>query len=143
MYKFPLEPLLNHRRLVEEGLQRELAELETKRQAVCSQLEAVAVAMQHCGMPADRNGAAGMDVGLLQLRTRYLHRLQQERDALRRRLVAAEKAVAAKRNELIEMVKSRKTIEKLKEKGLHEYQTDASRKEQASLSEMAVLRYRR
>jgi flagellar export protein FliJ len=143
MYKFTLDPLLNHRRLLEEGLQRELADLESKRQAVEHRLEAVEHALTTCGVPGAGPDGACPGAGMLQLRALRLQHLAREREIWRQRLAAATKASATKRAELIEIVKSRKIIEKLKEKGLREYRATESRKEQAFLNEMAVLRHRR
>ena len=144
MYKFSLDPLLHHRRLLEEQQQKELADLEAKRILAERRLAAVDQARRRCdAAPAASSGMALSAAGWLQLRVHYLERLRREEQICQQRLAAAVKAVSRKRAELLEIVKSRKILEKLKEKGLHDYQVTTSRKEQAFLNEMAVTRFRR
>ena len=143
MYKFSLDPLLHHRRLLEEQQQKELADLEAKRILAERRLAAVDQARRRCdAAPAASSGMA-LSAGWLQLRVHYLERLRREEQICQQRLAAAVKTVSRKRAELLEIVKSRKILEKLKEKGLHDYQVTTSRKEQAFLNEMAVTRFRR
>ena len=143
MYKFSLDPLLHHRRLLEEQQQKELADLEAKRLVAERRLAAVDQARRRCDAAPDATAGMALNIGWLQMRVRYLERLAREEQICQQRLAAAVKAVSRKRAELLEIVKSRKILEKLKEKGLHDYQAATSRKEQAFLNEMAVTRFRR
>jgi flagellar FliJ protein len=54
-----------------------------------------------------------------------------------------ERCFRVKKEELIEAVKKRKMLEKLKEKGLSAYQEKLLRKEQAELNEAALNVYNR
>ena len=143
MYKFSLDPLLHHRRLLEEQQQKELADLEAKRLVAERRLAAVDQARRCCDAVSDAAAGMALNIGWLQMRVRYLERLAREEQICQQRLAAAVKAVSRKRAELLEIVKSRKILEKLKEKGLHDHQVATSRKEQAFLNEMAVTRFRR
>ena len=142
MFRFPLESLLNHRRLLEEERQKELAALEARRLEAVHHLEALARARRRWEAEWLRTGVPTSG-GLLAVGERYRKRLDREAAEVRRRLQEAQRSVEAKRRELIEAVQRRKIIEKLKEKEMQRYRASEARKERNFLGEMAVTRFRR
>ena len=73
---------------------------------------------------------------------RYLDRLSMEMDSQKQRVAKAKKQFDRKRRELLEIVKKRKTLERLKEKGFVTYQQEMLKKEQNLMDEVAATRYR-
>lgn len=142
MYRFSLDPVLNHRCLLEDRLQKELAELEAGRQAAQNQLDRLERARRR-SQEAVCGAAAVVRGDWLRVGEQYRRRLDREMETARERLAAAAAAVDAKRQELIEIVKGRKILEKLKERGQQAYRAAEARKEQNFLNEMAVTRFGR
>ena len=72
---------------------------------------------------------------------RYLDRLTAAIDKQKRRVVKTKKRIEQKRRELIEIVKKRKTLEKLKDKGLNTFEQQQLKKERDLLDEGAATRF--
>jgi flagellar FliJ protein len=71
----------------------------------------------------------------------FLERLSKEIEQQRRKVCEAKFKVDSARNELIEAVKKREVLEKLKEKGLEAYTHKLAKNEQDCLNETAVIRF--
>ena len=143
MFRFPLQSVLEHRKHQEEALQKEMAalqqRLDTERQRA-NVLCACMVENQRRFSGMQRNGAKACD---LQLMIRYLDRLKgniaQQEETVRR----AMQRIEHKRADLIEAVKRRKVIEKLKEKAEHAYREETHRKETNLINEIAISGFNR
>jgi flagellar FliJ protein len=87
-----------------------------------------------------RQKKGGMVSGLI-LYFRYLDRLTADIDKQKRRVVQTKKRFEQKRRELLEILKKRKTLEKLKEKGFNTFQQQQLKKERDLLDEVAATRF--
>lgn len=143
MFRFSLQPLLNHRRHQEEALQKEMAAMHQQLAAERQKADALCRRMlerRRVFGEMQRDGAAAID---LQMMVRYLDRLSgqvAEQEAAVRRAIAR---IEQKRGELIEAVKRRKVIEKLREKAFHAHQEEVRSKEMALINEIAISRFNR
>ena len=142
MYRFNLESLLNYRRYQEEILQKELADLKNQliqREQLLHQMKQDR--RKYSRELHQRQKKGGTVSGLI-MYFRYLDRLSMEMDSQKQRVVKAKKQFDRKRRELLEIVKKRKTLERLKEKGFVTYQQEMLKKEQNLMDEVAATRYR-
>ncbi len=138
MYTFNLEPLLNHRRYQEEILQKELAESQKHLVEHEHLLRTIKSRRRKYSQELHQRQKKDGTVSELIMYFSYLERLSKEFDDQKRRVTLAKKQFDQKRMELIEAVKKRKTLEKLKEKGFHSYQQKLLKKEQVLMDEVAA-----
>ncbi len=140
-FKFSLEALLNHRLHHEEIMQKELAVCG------CRLRDEKMVLMQ---MRQDKDNAhaeihqkqlRGIAVSEHILYADFLEGLSRNIAVQQEKVEESEKEYAQKRDDLIEAVKKRKTIENLKEKGLAAYSRKLLKLDQDFLDEVAICRF--
>ena len=143
MYKFNLESLLNHRRYQEEILQKELAlskrnltEAQQKLRLIKREKHKYSQELQW----RQKEKAFAFEIGLY---LRYLERLSKNLDVQKNRVLAAEKNLHLKRKELIEIMKKRKALDKLKEKGRMRYRGQILKEDRNFMDEIASNRFGR
>jgi flagellar protein FliJ len=143
MFVFSLQPVLDYRKNIEEKIlgefsekKRELGLEELKLQNLIkewSNLIGELRKMQNKSLPVD-------DIA------RYVSYVEQVREnENKQNIVIAQVSdqLEAKRMELLEAVKKRKVIERLKERHAEEYENAARALEQKNSDEMAVLKFGR
>jgi flagellar FliJ protein len=137
MYRFNLEPLLNHRRYQEEILQKELAGLKTRLAAEKNQLRVLKKKKRRYLGQLQLKQQSGRPVSEIKLYLHFVDHLSEKMDAQNQRVLRAEKGFNLKRQDLIEAMKKRKTLEKLKEKGVQAHQQKMLKKERDFMDEVA------
>jgi flagellar FliJ protein len=141
VFHFRFETLLIARRHAEECLQKEFSEAQ---RAVADELSALRKkkgVRRQCLQEQrrkQREGFRGPDMMLFEA---YLQRLTCELDAQRKRLVHAERKAAQKRQAMIEAIKKRKMLEKLKEKEQESYHRTLAERERKFIDEAAARRH--
>lgn len=138
MYIFNLEPVLNQRKSVEEKLQKELAVL---RKMLADENEKLALYKEKEGevlkeLQQERKECAA--IFNILLHTRFLERLSSDIEKQKESILDLEEGFDEKREELVEAMKKRKVMEKLKEKKFNLYQKEVIKKEQAFMNEVAL-----
>ena len=142
MYRFNLESLLNYRRYQEEILQKELADFKNELVQHEQKLHQMKRDWRKCSLDLHQRQEKGDTVSGLIIYFRYLDRLSMDIDNQKQRIVKAKKQFNRKRRELLEIIKKRKTLEKLKEKGLLDYTQSMLKKEQNLMDEAAAIRHK-
>jgi len=137
MYRFNLEPLLNHRRYQEELLQRELADLKKRLAAEKDKLRALKKKMHEYLQHLRQKQKEGRRASEIKLFFDFVDHISQDIQAQRRRVAGAEKKFSLKREELIAVMKKRKALDKLKAKGRQAYQQRLLKKERDFMDEVA------
>lgn len=137
MFSFRFETLLNQRRHAEESLQVELTEARLALTAEQTALRESRRARSRCLRDMRRAQQERFRVDDILLYHPFLERLAQTIDARLRRVAAAERMVGQKRYALIEAVKKRKILEKLREKQARQHLHDATVQEQRLHDESA------
>lgn len=138
MFQFRFEALLITRRHVEEGLQKELAEARRALAEAQSALRDKKAVRRRClqeQLRAQRLTFRGPDMLLFDA---YLRRLGRDIDALQKQLLSAERKAQQKRYALMEAVKKRKMIEKLKEKDHEKHLKALAERDRKFLDEAAA-----
>ena len=138
MYKFSLEPLLNHVKFEEENLQKELGLLKRHLFADMDKLLDLKNKTIEVKMELEEKQKGGLIASMNILYYNFAERLSDDIINQKKIIVAGEKKVEQKRAVLLETVKKRKILDKLKEKGLREYMNDLLHKEQKFIDEIAT-----
>jgi len=137
MYRFNLEPLLNHRRYQEEILQKELAGLKTRLAAEKDKLRVLKKKKRQYLGQLQLKQQSGRPVSEIKLYLHFVDHLSKEMNAQNQRVLRAEKGFNLKRQDLIQAIKKRKTLEKLQEKGFQAHQQKMLKKERDFMDEVA------
>ena len=136
MFEFRLQPVLRLRDQAERVKQREFAEAvnEVRRREgeilrVLSEIDDSRESLRHAEMRV-------IDPWQLIFHRRYLNHLEKQLHGLRGELRALSKKAEARRLELVEASKKKKSLEKLKERRRDEYMYEAGREEQKMFDEI-------
>lgn len=138
-FRFNLQPVLEHRVMIEREKQRAVAILERERLGLEDTIRACQRAIE-----AEQSEARGRLVGLVDLRA-----VRQQGSAALRHAASARRAVlrlagvhqrlVAARAELLEAAKRRKAVELLRERRYEQWKQDQSRREAGALDELVVM----
>lgn len=141
MYNFNLESVLNHRKLIEENLQKELAilrlSLVDEREKLGKYKESRSKFLEEL----KRKQEEGTTISDVFLYLPFIEQLSKDIEKQKKNVLELENDVEQKRLDLVEATKKKKTLEKLKEKGLKAYKEEITKNEQEFLNEVAVNRY--
>ncbi len=143
MFHFRLETLLNQRRHAEDALQVQLAEARLCLSAEQTALRESKRAHSQCMRDLHLKQQEGFRVDDILLYYPYLDHLKQTIEERSRRVAVAERSVSQKRHALIEAVKKRKILEKLREKQAREHQRGEAAHEQRVHDEAAAQQHSR
>ena len=137
MYQFNLEPLLNHRRYLEEVLQKELADLKIRLDAETDKLWALREKKRKTVLQLQEKQIDGRPASEIKLYVDYLEQLLKEMEAQRKKALEAERLFSLKRQDLVAAMKKRKILDRLKAKGLQAYEQEQLKKERNFMDEVA------
>ena len=138
MYKFTLQPLLNHRKFIEETLQKELSLFKILLADEKKKLKDYEKARNRFLVELQQKQRESITVSENLLYFNFLVRLAGDLNKQRDIVLDVEKKFDRKRDDLIEAMKNRKTLEKLKEKRLKAYNHKLMKNEQDFLNEVAI-----
>lgn len=142
MYKFPLGAVLNHRKFLEENLQKELGLLKKVVVDERKKLGDFKKARKDLSRELQNRQKKSATMSETLLYVRFIDQLSKRVDMQKERIIEAEKDVELKREDLVGAMKNRKVIEKLKEKGWETYKHNMLRKEENFMNEMAAVRFK-
>jgi len=142
-YRFPLETLLKHRLFIEERLQRELAECRRELLAEEARLNDWRRQQETQARRFFESATVGMHPSEAIQHHRFMTRLATSEADQLRQVAEVRRKLSVKRSDLLEAVKQRKTLEKLKSKQARAHRDAQHKTEQAFISEMAITRYNR
>lgn len=142
MYKFSLGPVLNHRKFLEENLQKELGSLKKELVDIKNKLAELKDTRRQFRSEWQLKQQKTMTVAESLLYVRFIEKLSGIISKQTLQVCEAENAVDTKRADLIEAVKKRKALEILKEKGLIRYKQKMLLNERNFMDEMASVRFK-
>ena len=143
MYQFNLESLLNHRKMLEEILQKELAVLNDSLLQEKGRMQSYKEEKIYITADLENNQKEGITISTNLLYFDYIKQLSEKIDKKRNTIHEIENSTSMKRRNLIEAVKKRKILDRLKEKGLKSYVKRLNKKEQDFLNEVAINSFNR
>jgi len=142
-FNFKLDPLLNHRKQLEERAQQNLAELLRQKLAIEHELR-----RQQQGIARDKRDMAQALTGRVDVARIRGHASQVNHAALTAQrsalqIVDLNRRIDHARGQLAEAMRQRKAIEVLRERKLKQWRRQQRRSETAALDELAVQRHAR
>jgi flagellar FliJ protein len=137
MFQFRFETLLATRRSAEEIRQKELAEARRELAAEQAALREKKSRQRRCMLDLQQAQRQGFRAPAIQLYAPFLARMEREIAAQQKRVATAERKVNQKRSALIEAVKKRKVLEKLKEKDQEEHLSATALRERKFMDDVA------
>ena len=142
-YRFNLEPVLNHRRLVEETLQKDLAILKIslidENERLITYEESRVKLLEEL-QQIQKEGTTTSDI-LLYLP--FIEQVSKDIERQKKRVLELEKKVEQNLKDLLEATKNKKALQKLKEKAFKTYNQKLIKNEQDFLNEVAVSQFNR
>ena len=138
MFHFRFEALLSARRHTEESLQKELSEARRALAVEQAVLREKTHARRQCLQAQRRQQRQSFRGSDMLLYTAYLQRLERDIAIQQKRVSAAERQAGQKRQALIEAMKKRKILEKLREKDQETHLRSLSERERKFLDEVAA-----
>jgi len=143
MYKFSLESLLNHRKHLEENLDKELGRIKRALNTEERRLERLTKNKIKCQQNLQKNQDDGKKINEIILCFNYLDKLALDIDKQKKCLKNVEKEYEIKHSELIEAMKKRKTLDRLKEKEMKAFNYSEMKVEQEMMNEVAANQFNR
>jgi len=137
MFKFRFETVLATRRNAEEVYQKELAEARRALAAEQAALRDKRSTRRRCMQELQRTQRQGFRAPVIQLYGPYSGRLERDINTQQKRVAGAESKVNQRRSALIEAVKKRKVLEKLKEKDQKEHLDAMTLRDRKFMDEVA------
>ena len=141
-YQFKLEALRRYREFEEERLQKELAEAQRVAEQTRTVLNGHIAMRQKIEDDFRKTRQGGEETaGRAGMYRSYLQRLAGEIVLHHGKVLSAEKVCTDARDALLEAMKKRKALDRLKEKGEQAFLAELNSEEQKFISEMAINRY--
>jgi len=140
-YRFKLEALRKYRKFQEETLQKEMAEAQRIRDQEADILSELIDTSDKTERDLKLKQKERTSGPCLAMYSNYLDKLASDIFAQKHKLANAEKQLEKKREVLLTAMQKRKTLEKLKEKGLKAYVENLNSDDQKFINEMAISRF--
>ncbi len=141
MYRFKLQTLLNHRRHQEEVCQIELAEAQRGLTDAQEKLRRLKKAKRENIQKLQARQKEHHNISNILIFINYIEQLSRDIAAQIQQVRKASKNVKQKRDNLIAIMKKRRTLEKLKEKERLDYQQKGMQAERKFNDEVASTRH--
>jgi flagellar FliJ protein len=143
MYRFKLEALLNHRRHQEEDCQKKLAQAQRKLSDERTILGRIKTEKQRSLEILQTKKKVSTTVIDILLYMNYIQQLSQDIEYQAMHVKKSAKIVDQKRQDLLSIIKKRKTLQKLKFKEKLAYQRTLMQDERKLMDELASIRHAR
>ena len=141
MYHFKLQALLNHRRHQEEVSQKELADAQRELSAAQEDFRRLKKDKRDNVQKLQVRQKERHSTSKILIYINYIEQLSRDIETQRGQVSIASQDVRQKRDDLIAVVKKRKTLEKLKENERLAYQQKIMQAERKFNDEVAATRY--
>ena len=141
MYQFKLQSLLNHRHHQEEACQKALADAQRIFSAVQKHLRRLKKDKHDNVQNLQTRQKEPHSTSNILIYINYIEQLSRDIEAQREQVRIASQEVRQKRDDLIAVVKKRKTLEKLKEKERLAYRRKIMQAERKFNDEVAATRH--
>lgn len=142
-FHFQYQSVLEHRRLVEDQRQRELAKHLCVRMILHDQLRAMQQTIRDSKQQLGEALVGRVDLDRIAGFARYSGQAAQRAQQIVARLAQLEKLIETARQHLLEATKQRKALELLRDKHHQRWLQEQQRRQQAELDDLATQRYLR
>ena len=138
MYSFKLQPVLDHRQYIEDDLKRELAEIKQQVSLARQQLDSLKRKEMNTASALKMQQKEGLSSDQVLAYHDYLKRLSDQIADQNKLTAEIEAQELEKQDALLEAMKKRQILEKLKDQGLDRYNQVMHKKEMNFIDEIAV-----
>ena len=143
MYKFNLQSLLNHRIFIEESLQKEFFIFKKLLADEKKKLKSYELIRKRSLIELRQKQKNSITISENLIYHNFIDRISVDFNKQKEIVLDIEKKLDQKREDLIEAMKERKTLEKLKENYFKAYNTNLLKNEQNTLNELAINMFNR
>ena len=140
-FQFKLQAVLNHTECEEEQRKLELAQLHFKKQQAELELERLVLARMRSREKLTAQQSGTLDMEEINSLREHIEQLSAQVEQQRQQVEALEVEVAAKTEEVLQAMKKRQMLEKLREREEQEYNLAANRLEEKLLDDLIGPRY--
>lgn len=137
-FKFKLETVLRHRRMLEDDAQRELAKVLRQRMIFGDQLRQMQQTIVDSRQELGSSLVGKVDLEQVSSFARFSIQARQRAQSIVVRLAGIEKQIEAARQKLLEATKKRKALELLEERQRKQWNAEADRKENVELDDISL-----
>lgn len=141
MYKFPLEPVLNHQKHREDSIKQELSRREEALFSAKIEAERIKRLRDHYERVLRDKEKGGLEAAVARAYLSFVEHLAGEISFQQENIRKMEADCAAIRTRLLEVMKKREMLESLEEKGQIAHEMNERREEQIFLNELAIGRF--
>jgi flagellar protein FliJ len=143
-FKFAFEKLLAHKQTLEEIAQKNLAEAQRKLEDAKNELNALYQAVDDVrarSFELERQGGQSQMTGIAtdEFIKGQKYRIEKQKNVVREKMWDVEQ----RQDELIIAAREKKTLEKLREKKLEEFQLEMKRKEVKEVDDIVTMRFKK
>lgn len=135
-FTFRLQPVLNIKRQMEDSLKHELGKALQSLENEKKKLNELKEEKKKCMSEVSSGVTGGMTVNKLRTYNTYISFIKQKITKQTEMVKSAQKIADKHREELVQMVKERKMLEKLKEKQYEQFLKEADKNEQKIVDEI-------
>lgn len=140
-YQFKLEALRRYRQFQEELQQKELSDAIKIHDQIVNEMQMKVGQRTKTEQELKTHQCTNATAPLISLYENYLKKMDADIDLQRQKVVAVKEMCDEKRNQLLDAMKKRKALERIKEKDFEKYLTTLERKEAAFVNEIAINRF--
>lgn len=140
-YRFKLEALRRYRQFQEEALQKELADAQRRLDLAIRDLADIQATRAKTEADLQHKQTEPGFAPQMTVYHRFLQKLAADLIAQQRKVQDARCMCDQRREAVLEAMKKRKALEKLKENGLKAYLADLDKEEAKFINEMAINRF--
>jgi flagellar FliJ protein len=142
-FRFRLEPVLRHRRTVEETHQRELAKVLRHRMIVENELRRMQTTITDSKQELADGLVGRVDMDRVGEFARYSGQVRQRAHTIVVKLATLEKVIDRERGKLSAATRERKAIELLRDRHHEQWKLEEARREALEMDELATQQYAR
>jgi flagellar FliJ protein len=140
-YQFKLEALRQYRQFQEDKLQKELSEALRFKEQLVQALDHLLAGRHQAESELEKCQTESTTGPRMAVYESYLRRIGRQIEQQRVKVEQADKLCLERRNVLLEAVRKRKALDKLKERDYEAFLADLNQKELKFINEMAINRF--
>ena len=142
-FSFRLEPVLNYRRLIEDGEESKLRGIQSAILKTQQTRDELGTQIERCGRSLAERSTGTLDMDEVRTLSSYLDKLRAELARISQTLLQLEQDQKRQLAILLEARKEREVVEKLREDHFSDYRREAEAMEQKVLDDLTVTQFGR
>lgn len=141
MFTFTLEEVLQHRKRIQEEMQKKFTDAKTNMHKLMNDLEELEQEKKNQMIEWGKEIRKGFNFNLQEIYLVYIEQLEEKIELKNKELEQAKQLFIEAQNKLMIALKDHEVLEELKKKELQKYNESVKREELKILSEIAIINY--